>query len=131
MTYQLPLTEEKAVYVEQKFNEIAKHYDLFNDLITGGLHRCWKNFIVRQTGLRKGERCLDLCCGTGDIAQKLRKYFPETEIYALDFSHEMLQIAQERNQKTKTTIQFLRGDALSIPFFRSTFSCHYDGVWFA
>jgi|GEM_PF-4672300 len=51
MTYTLPGTDEKSRYVEQKFDEIAQKYDRFNDLITFGMHRYWKRFVVRQTGL--------------------------------------------------------------------------------
>ena len=54
MTYQLPKAEDKAAYVEQGFDEIAGKYDRFNDLITFGLHRYWKRFVARQTGLRPG-----------------------------------------------------------------------------
>ena len=46
MTYTLPKTEEKSVYVEQMFNKIAQKYDLFNDIITFGMHRQWKRFVA-------------------------------------------------------------------------------------
>ena len=45
MTYKLPNIEEKSVYVEQMFNKIAQKYDLFNDIITFGMHRQWKKFV--------------------------------------------------------------------------------------
>ena len=51
MTYILPNTEEKPVYVEQMFNKIAQKYDLFNDIITFGMHRKWKRFAALQTDL--------------------------------------------------------------------------------
>jgi demethylmenaquinone methyltransferase/2-methoxy-6-polyprenyl-1,4-benzoquinol methylase len=60
MTYTLPGTDDKSRYVEQKFDEIAQKYDRFNDLITFGMHRYWKRFVVRQTGLHPEEHCLDL-----------------------------------------------------------------------
>ena len=76
MTYTLPGTDEKSRYVEQKFDEIAQKYDRFNDLITFGMHRYWKRFVVRQTELHPEEHCLDLCCGTGDIAREVLRQYP-------------------------------------------------------
>ena len=76
MSYRLPNTEEKPVYVEQMFNKIAQKYDLFNDIITFGMHRHWKRFVARQTDLRDEQSCLDLCCGTGDIAREVLRQYP-------------------------------------------------------
>jgi Methylase involved in ubiquinone/menaquinone biosynthesis len=46
--YKLPEKEKKSEYVESKFDEIAQRYDLFNDLITFGMHRYWKNSLLRK-----------------------------------------------------------------------------------
>ena len=53
MTYTLPNNEKKSVYVEQMFNKIAQKYDLFNDIITFGMHRKWKRFVAKQTDVNK------------------------------------------------------------------------------
>ena len=58
--YKLPEKEKKSEYVETKFDEIAQRYDLFNDLITFGMHRYWKKFVARKTVLDPGGNCLDL-----------------------------------------------------------------------
>lgn len=116
MTYQLPEIEKKADYVQHKFNEIAPQYDLFNDLITFGFHRYWKRFVVRQAALAYNGICLDLCCGTGDIAQRLKECVPEGHVYALDFSRGMLRVAQKRKSSLPKNIVFLQGDALALPF---------------
>lgn len=71
MAYRHPTRQEKATYVQSKFDEIASHYDRFNDLITQGQHRLWKRAMVRKLGVKPGDRGLDLCCGTGDIAQRI------------------------------------------------------------
>ena len=113
MNYHLPPTPEKAAYVNQKFNEIARSYDRFNDLITLGMHRYWKRFVARQAGLQPGERCLDLCCGTGDIARAVLRQHPEAQITGLDFASSMLTIASERGSEP---IQWIQGDALRLPF---------------
>ena len=115
MTYTLPNTEEKSSYLEQKFDEIAQKYDQFNDLITFGMHRHWKKFVVRQTGLRPEEHCLDLCCGTGDIACEVLRQHPSCKVTGLDFSKEMLNIAKCKSSKN-SRIQYVLGDAMEIPF---------------
>ena len=114
MTYHLPSTSEKAKYVSLKFNEIALKYDRFNDLITFGMHRYWKRFVARQTGLREGERCLDLCCGTGDIARSVIKQHPYAEVTGVDFAASMLEIAGVRTKVY--SVQWIQGDALRLPF---------------
>ena len=124
VNYQLPTPEAKAAYVEQKFDEIAEKYDRFNDLITFGLHRYWKQFVARQTGLRPGERCLDLCCGTGDIAQAVKRMHPEVEVIGMDFSEQMLVFASRRKAAGENPVQFCRGDAMALPFPDR----HFDAV---
>lgn len=114
MTYHLPSTSEKAEYVSCKFNEIALKYDRFNDLITFGMHRYWKRFVARQTGLREGERCLDLCSGTGDIARSVIKQHPYAEVTGVDFAASMLEIAGVRTKVY--SVQWIQGDALRLPF---------------
>ncbi len=120
MTYTLPKTEEKSVYVEQMFNKIAQKYDLFNDIITFGMHRYWKKFLVCQTGLGSENRCLDLCCGTGDIAREILRQHPSCKVSGLDFSTEMLGIAESKNTKD-ASIKYVQGDAMNIPFTEAFF----------
>lgn len=97
MAYRLPDQSEKARYVRGKFDEIAHAYDLFNDLITQGQHRRWKNVLVRRLGIAADARGLDLCCGTGDIAARERKMLGAGgRVFALDFSLGMLRIARKR-----------------------------------
>jgi len=115
MKYTLPTSQEKSKYVESKFGKIAKKYDLFNDIISFGLHRYWKKFMVKQTGLDKNKKCLDLCCGTGDISHEVLRQFPDCNVTGLDFSQEMLNIAKAKNTHN-SKINFLIGDALNIPF---------------
>jgi demethylmenaquinone methyltransferase / 2-methoxy-6-polyprenyl-1,4-benzoquinol methylase len=97
MTYQLPPPDQKARYVRAKFDEIARQYDRFNDLITQGQHRRWKRVLVRRLELRPDAVGADVCCGTGDIARRsLRRLGPRGGLIAADFSLGMLRIAHER-----------------------------------
>ncbi|MDC0229822.1 bifunctional demethylmenaquinone methyltransferase/2-methoxy-6-polyprenyl-1,4-benzoquinol methylase UbiE [Deltaproteobacteria bacterium] len=120
MTYTLPNTEEKSVYVEQMFNKIAQKYDLFNDIITFGMHRHWKKFVVRQTDLQAEQVCLDLCCGTGDIAREVLRQYPSSKVTGLDFSEEMLNIAESKNT-SEIDVKYVPGDAMNIPFQDAVF----------
>ena len=121
MTYTLPNTEEKSVYVEQMFNKIAQKYDLFNDIITFGMHRKWKRFVAQQTDLDGKQNCLDLCCGTGDIAREVFRQYPLSEVTGLDFSEEMLNIAASRTP-SDIKVNYLQGDAMNIPFQDAEFN---------
>src|SRR5216683_4974463 len=64
---------EKAGLVRQVFESVAPRYDLMNDLMSGGVHRLWKNALVDVVNPRPGERFLDVAGGTGDIAFRLLK----------------------------------------------------------
>jgi len=115
MKYRLPKTEEKPQYIEEKFDKIAQKYDLFNDIITLGIHRYWKKILVKKTKLNKDKQCLDLCCGTGDISRELLNQYPNCKVIGLDFSEKMLCIAKSKFVKN-SNIRFLKGDAMHIPF---------------
>lgn len=111
--------EQRAAKVNDLFARIARRYDLLNDLQSFGLHRSWKRRVVNLARVRPGDRALDLCCGTGDLAFALAKRGAETT--GLDFSAEMLSIAGTRNRlqpSTSDTSQprFLQGDAQQIEF---------------
>ena len=79
------------------FAAIAPRYDLINDLQSLGLHRRWKRLFSKWLHVKPGERALDLCCGTGDIAFALQA--AGAEVVGIDFSPAMLAVAQERAKK--------------------------------
>ncbi len=60
--------EQRAAKVNDLFAGIARRYDLLNDLQSFGLHRRWKRRVVELANPKPGDRALDLCCGTGDLA---------------------------------------------------------------
>ena len=120
MKYTLPNSDEKPKYIEEKFGKIAEKYDLFNDLITFGLHRYWKKFLVKKIKVKKINNCLDLCCGTGDISIEIYRQNPKCKVIGLDFSQEMLKLAKSKIDVT-SSIDFLIGDAMQIPFSDSNF----------
>ncbi|HUA67610.1 MAG TPA: bifunctional demethylmenaquinone methyltransferase/2-methoxy-6-polyprenyl-1,4-benzoquinol methylase UbiE [Candidatus Saccharimonadales bacterium] len=115
--------EQRAAKVNDLFAAIARRYDLLNDLQSFGLHRRWKHRVVQLAAVRPGQRALDVCCGTGDIALALAQF--GTEVTGLDFSQAMLQIAETRRQKNQqssdTNPKFIQGDAQQLPFSDNSF----------
>jgi demethylmenaquinone methyltransferase/2-methoxy-6-polyprenyl-1,4-benzoquinol methylase len=113
--------EERAARVAALFATIARRYDLINDIQSFGLHRAWKRRLLSLARPHPGERALDLCCGTGDLTFALAK--AGADAVGLDFSPEMLQVAQEKSkvQSPKSKVEFIRGDAQQIPFAENSF----------
>ena len=119
--------EQRAAKVNDLFAAIARRYDLLNDLQSFGLHRRWKRRVVELAAVQSGNRALDLCCGTGDIAFALARR--GAEVAGLDFSQAMLEIAETRRRKNfksqnsnlKSNPQFIQGDARQIPFPDASF----------
>ena len=60
--------EEKTRRVGEVFSSVARRYDLMNDLMSGGMHRLWKDRFVARVKPRRGEQILDMAGGTGDVA---------------------------------------------------------------
>ena len=112
--------EQRAAKVNDLFAAIARRYDLINDLQSFGLHRLWKRRVVRLAAVQAGDCALDLCCGTGDLALALARAGAETT--GLDFSPQMLEVAESRRQKkfhsqfSICNLKFLQGDAQQLPF---------------
>ena len=95
--------EEKAGLVKEIFSGVAKKYDLMNDLMSGGVHRIWKNKMVEEIGVRGealGVRVIDVAGGTGDIAfrivRKMREKNVKCEIDVVDINQEMLDVGKAR-----------------------------------
>ena len=133
--------DQRAAKVNALFAAIASRYDLINDLQSFGLHRRWKRRVVELATVRHGDRALDLCCGTGDLALALAHR--GAEVVGLDFTAPMLAVAKERIQHSAFSVQkedpqptilaapkrsggernpqFVRGDAQQIPFDDAVF----------
>jgi demethylmenaquinone methyltransferase/2-methoxy-6-polyprenyl-1,4-benzoquinol methylase len=95
--------------VRTMFDRIAPVYDVMNRVMTAGLDRRWRRLAVREV-VWPGDRVLDDCCGTGDLAVEAERR--GGRVVGLDFSEEML----ERARRKSGTIEWVRGDALELPF---------------
>ncbi|WP_077411545.1 bifunctional demethylmenaquinone methyltransferase/2-methoxy-6-polyprenyl-1,4-benzoquinol methylase UbiE [Marinicella sediminis] len=88
---------DKEKLVGKVFTSVAGKYDLMNDLMSGGVHRLWKRHFVAASGIREGQRVLDLAGGTGDIAQLLMPRLGESgHVIIGDINQAMLEVGQDR-----------------------------------
>jgi ubiquinone/menaquinone biosynthesis methyltransferase len=110
--------EEHPAAVRALFARIARRYDLVNDIMSMGMHRRWKRRMAVLAEPRPGDRALDLCCGTGDVARALARS-PGARggifVAGLDFTEEMLSVAR-MNTSEPLPVRYQRGDALALPF---------------
>ena len=108
--------EDKTRRVGDVFSGVAGRYDLMNDLMSGGLHRLWKDRVVARVRPRPGERILDMAGGTGDIAFRLAD--AGAEVVAADINPEMLAVGTDRAARRGVTEIVWReenAEALSFP----------------
>ena len=112
--------------VEAMFDRVASTYDLLNDLFSITLHRIWKRKFVATLKPMRGEKWIDLCCGTGDIAILLSDYVGDYgEILAVDYADMPLRIARQKIiRKSFNNITCLKKDVLQNGFPKGNF----DGV---
>jgi demethylmenaquinone methyltransferase/2-methoxy-6-polyprenyl-1,4-benzoquinol methylase len=96
------------------FDRIAPVYDVMNRVMTAGLDRRWRRITIEET-VRAGDRTLDACCGTGDLAIEAQR--AGADVVGLDFSERML----ERARRKAPELEFVRGDALALPFEDGSF----------
>ena len=86
--------EEKTTRVGAVFSSVARRYDVMNDLMSGGMHRLWKERFVARVKPRPGERILDMAGGTGDIAFRLARR--GALVTVSDINADMLAVGQDR-----------------------------------
>ncbi|MFI5002130.1 MAG: bifunctional demethylmenaquinone methyltransferase/2-methoxy-6-polyprenyl-1,4-benzoquinol methylase UbiE [Reyranellales bacterium] len=110
---------DKASMVRRVFESVAPRYDLMNDLMSGGVHRLWKNALIDQANPRPGERFLDVAGGTGDIAFRLLKRQGErADVTVCDINPAMLAVGRDRavDRGLLQGLTWTTGDAESLPF---------------
>ena len=106
------------------FDRIAPIYDQMNDWLSLGQHRIWKQMAVKWSSASPGDTCLDLCCGSGDLALLLARRVGHTgDVIGVDFSPAQLAIARERveSQSPHPPISWVEADVLDLPFVNNKF----------
>jgi demethylmenaquinone methyltransferase/2-methoxy-6-polyprenyl-1,4-benzoquinol methylase len=122
--FQSVAESEKAKRVAGVFASVAPRYDMMNDLMSAGLHRLWKAFALGRTGLRPGDRALDVAAGTGDLTVGMaRQVGPTGEVLHTDINGEMLEVGRERivDEGLVDRVRTLQADAERLPFASECF----------
>jgi demethylmenaquinone methyltransferase / 2-methoxy-6-polyprenyl-1,4-benzoquinol methylase len=120
--FQRVAEDEKAQRVGRVFSSVASRYDLMNDVLSGGLHRLWKAFTVRQAGLRPGMRVLDVAAGTGDLARAMApRVAPGGQVVLTDINAQMLLAGRDRLLDRGLVLPIVRCDAEQLPFAERSF----------
>jgi len=117
-------TEEKQGMVADVFHSVAAKYDVMNDLMSFGVHRLWKRFTIDMSGIRPGNKVLDLAGGTGDLTKKFSKIVgPQGKVVLADINSSMLEVGRERltNQGYVGNIEYVQANAQYLPFEENTF----------
>jgi ubiquinone/menaquinone biosynthesis methyltransferase len=113
---------QREAGVKTMFDRIAGRYDLMNSVMSAGLHHRWRARAVELARVGPGGRALDVCCGTGDLALALRQAIgPGGEVVGLDFSEAMLDEARAKSAARNAEVEWIRGNALELPFEDASF----------
>lgn len=115
---------EKARKVGAVFHSVAKRYDLMNDIMSAGMHRLWKRFTVEISGVKRGDRVLDIAGGTGDLSRLFANKIGETgELVLTDINASMLGIGRDRLVDEGVATPAVQCDAEKLPFPDQHFDC--------
>ena len=107
---------EKTFLVQNIFSNVAKNYDLMNDIMSLGAHRLWKKELIDFMNIQPDDRIVDIGSGTGDLINLISKRYSFKEIYSVDLNQEMLNIGKKRFNKEN--IKFIKANAELLPFDR-------------
>lgn len=118
--------DEKQAMVADVFHSVAAKYDVMNDLMSFGIHRIWKRFTIDCSGVRCGQRVLDLAGGTGDLAAKFSRMVGEQgQVVLADINDSMLKMGREklRDRGIVGNINYVQANAEALPFPDNYFDC--------
>jgi demethylmenaquinone methyltransferase/2-methoxy-6-polyprenyl-1,4-benzoquinol methylase len=119
-------SDKKEGLVAGVFNSVADKYDLMNDVMSFGIHRIWKKLTLAQTGLKNGQRALDVAGGTGDLTAGMsRQVGPDGEVVMSDINDAMLEQGRRRlmDKGIAGNVKFVQANAEELPFDDNSFDC--------
>ena len=118
--------KDKARLVGGVFDSVASRYDLMNDLMSAGIHRLWKRVAIELSGVRSGQRVLDVAGGTGDLSARFsREVGPTGRVVLSDINAAMLGTGRDRllDEGICGNVDFVLADAEALPFRDGSFDC--------
>ena len=113
--------DEKTTLVRGVFDSVADNYDIMNDLMSGGIHRLWKDHLIRRIRPKAGLSYLDVAGGTGDIAFRIHKKMsalePQADITLCDLNWDMLRVGRDRaiDKGNLNEFKWVTGNAETLP----------------
>jgi len=118
--------EDKAGRVQGVFSSVASKYDIMNDVMSGGVHRIWKDAMMDWLAPRPGQRLLDVAAGTGDISFRFLKRAGSGHSTVLDITESMLVEGRKRAEAESMhdQLDWVVGDAMALPFPDNTFDVY-------
>ncbi len=112
----------KRSFVRRLFTDLAPRYDWFNRLASFGLDQGWRREALRRGGVAPGQRVLDVCAGTGDLAILCARWQAgRGTVIGVDFTRDMLRQAQRKQRAHGLAIDWCQGDAEALPFATGSF----------
>ena len=115
---------EKAAKVGAVFHSVARNYDLMNDVMSAGMHRLWKRYAVETSGVRPGNRVLDIAGGSGDLSRLFaRKVGANGQVVLTDINASMLAVGRDRLLDEGLAVPTAQCDAEKLPFPADHFDC--------
>lgn len=116
--------QDKAGKVGEVFHSVARKYDLMNDVMSAGMHRAWKRFTVEVSGVRPGDKVLDVAGGSGDLSRLFaNKVGPSGQVILTDINASMLAVGRDRMIDAGKPVPALQCDAEKLPFPDQYFDC--------
>lgn len=118
--------EDKQDLVGEVFHSVANNYDLMNDAMSLGVHRAWKWFAVSQSGVKEGDKVLDLAAGSGDLSAKFaKKVGDQGSVFVTDINESMLQEGRQRmlNAGFAGNVEYALVNAQALPYEDNSFDC--------
>jgi len=116
--------EEKQKKVGEVFHSVAQKYDVMNDVMSAGMHRLWKRFAVDTSGVKAGDKVLDIAGGSGDLSKLFaNKVGPTGEVILTDINASMLAVGRDRMIDAGLAIPAMQCNAEQLPFADNSFDC--------
>jgi demethylmenaquinone methyltransferase/2-methoxy-6-polyprenyl-1,4-benzoquinol methylase len=117
---------DKEKLVAGVFHSVAAKYDVMNDLMSAGVHRLWKRFTIELSGVRPGNRVLDIAGGTGDLTAKFSRIVgPTGKVVLADINDSMLKVGRDKliDHGVVGNVDYVQANAEALPFPDNYFDC--------